>query len=110
MNGAVVIVRAGDSVREFIQIRFAEEDDAGAGKFPRDGRIFRGHEIAQDFRARGRADSPRPNVVFQRNRYSEEGGILAPIAASAEQLLFRPARSRQLSARVTSAYRLGTTK
>ena len=72
MHRAVVRVGAGDSVSEFVQVRFAEQDGAGAGKLSRDGGISGRNEIAQDFRSGGGADAARPDVVLERDRDSEE--------------------------------------
>src|ERR1700689_73336 len=89
VHRAVVGVAACDSVGEFVQVGFPDQDGSGTGKFARDGGIFRGDEIVQDFRSRGRADAARPNVVLERDRYPEEWEIFALRAATVEQMLFR---------------------
>src|ERR1700674_635704 len=58
---AIMRILRSHPVREFVQIRLAEHNSAGATQLSNYGGIFRRQEVAQDKRAHRRAKILRPN-------------------------------------------------
>src|SRR5579859_2496913 len=64
---AVVGIVGCDTVSEFVEIGFAENNGAGGFEFRNDVGVLFGHEVSQELCSSGGADSRGVNIVFKRD-------------------------------------------